>query len=40
MNKFLKNCFDFSLKLKNPGSMRTKTIIKKKAGIICSNPIF
>ena len=40
MNKFLINIFDFELDLKNPGSTRIKTAIKKIAGIICSNPIF
>ena len=39
MNKFLKNCFDFELDLKNSGSTRIKTAIKKIAGIISSNPI-
>ncbi len=40
MNKFLINIFDFELDLKNPGTTRIKTAIKKTAGIICSNPIF
>ena len=40
MNKFLKNCFDFELDLRNDGSTRTKTAIKKIAGIICSKSIF
>jgi len=40
MNKFLLSCFDFEFNLKNPGRTRIKTIIKKIAGIICSNPIF
>ncbi len=40
MNKFLINLFDFELDLKNSGSTRTKTAIKKIAGIISSNPIF
>tara|TARA_B100001029_G_C14725121_1_gene267240 strand:- start:60 stop:182 length:123 start_codon:yes stop_codon:yes gene_type:complete len=39
MNKFLKNCFDFELDIKNPGSTRIRTAIKKIAGINCSNPI-
>ena len=38
--KFLKNLFDFEFDLKNSGSTRTKTAIKKIAGIISSNPIF
>ena len=37
MNKFLENIFNFELDLKKLGSMRTKTAIKKNAGIICSN---
>ena len=40
MNKFLKNCFDFELDIRNEGSTRTKTAIKKIAGIICSKFIF
>ena len=40
MNKFLINLFDFELDLKNSGSTRTKTAIKKIAGIISSNTIF
>ncbi len=40
MNKFFVNCFDLRFVLKNPGSIRTKTAIKKKAGTICSNPIY
>ena len=38
--KFLKNLFDFVFDLKNSGSTKTKTAIKKIAGIISSNPIF
>ena len=38
--KFLKNLFDFEFDLKNSGSIRIKTAIKKIAGIISSNPIF
>ena len=38
--KFLKNLFDFEFDLKNSGSTKIKTAIKKIAGIICSNPIF
>ena len=40
INKFLVNCFDFELELKNPGRTNISTAIKKNAGIICSNPIF
>ena len=36
MNKFLINCFDFELELKNLGSTRIKTTIKKIVGTICS----
>ena len=39
MNKFLINLFDFELDLKNSGSTRIKTAIKKIAGMISSNPI-
>tara|TARA_B100001093_G_scaffold309614_1_gene295408 strand:- start:290 stop:508 length:219 start_codon:yes stop_codon:yes gene_type:complete len=35
--KFLKNCFDPELDLKNPGRIKIKTAIKKNAGISCSN---
>tara|TARA_B100001057_G_scaffold477823_1_gene547511 strand:+ start:1472 stop:1579 length:108 start_codon:yes stop_codon:yes gene_type:complete len=34
------NCFDFELDFINLGRIRIKTAIKKKAGTICSNPIF
>ena len=40
MNKFFVNSFDFRFVLKNPGRIRTKIAIKKKAGTICSNPIY
>ena len=40
INKFLTNLFDFEFDLKNSGSTRTKTAIKKIAGTISSNPIF
>ena len=40
MNKFLINLFDFEFDLKNSGRTKTKTAIKKIAGIISSNPIF
>ena len=38
--KFLKNLFDFEFDLKNSGRTKTKTAIKKIAGIISSNPIY
>ena len=38
--KFLKNLFDFEFDLKNSGKTKTKTAIKKIAGIISSNPTF
>tara|TARA_Y100000748_G_C15204488_1_gene374812 strand:+ start:326 stop:472 length:147 start_codon:yes stop_codon:yes gene_type:complete len=37
--KFLKNCFDFELDLKNSGKTRIKIAIKKIIGITFSNPI-
>ncbi len=40
MNKFLMKSFDFEFDLKNPGMIRIRTNIKKKAGTTCSNPIF
>tara|TARA_B100000925_G_scaffold262744_1_gene220256 strand:+ start:199 stop:345 length:147 start_codon:yes stop_codon:yes gene_type:complete len=40
INRFLINLFDFEFDLKNSGSTRTKTAIKKIAGTISSNPIF
>ena len=39
MNKFLINCFEFELDLKNWEEPESKST-KKIAGIICSNPIF
>ena len=39
INKFLKNCFEFEFELKKAGRTKIKTAIKKKTGIICSNPI-
>ena len=39
MKKFLINLFDFELDLKNSGSTRIRTAIKKIAGTISSNPI-
>ena len=38
--KFLRNLFDFEFDLKNSGSTKNKTAIKKIAGIISSNPIY
>jgi len=40
MSRFLKNCFELVLDLKNPGMIKIKTAIKKITGTICSNPIF
>ena len=40
INKFLINLFDLEFDLKNSGNTKTKTAIKKIAGIISSNPIF
>ena len=40
INKFLANLFDFEFDLKNSGSTKTKTAIKKISGIISSNPIY
>ena len=40
INKFFINLFDFELDLKNSGSTKTKTAIKKIAGKISSNPIY
>ena len=40
INKFLINLFDFEFDLKNSGNTKTKTAIKKIAGIIFSSPIF
>ena len=40
INKFLINLFDFKFDLKNSGNTKTKTAIKKIAGIISSNHIF
>ena len=39
INKFLISLFDFKLDLKNSGSTKIKTAIKKIAGIISSKPI-
>ena len=40
MDKFVNNCFNFELDLRNEGRTNTKTAIKDIAGIISSNPIF
>ena len=40
INKFLINLFDFEFDLKNSGSTKNNTAIKKIAGIISSNPIY
>ena len=40
MDKFVKNCFNFELDLKNAGRTNTKTAIRNIAGTISSNPIF
>ncbi len=40
INKFLINLFDFEFDLKNSGRTKTKTAIKKIAGIISSNPTY
>ena len=40
INKFLINLFDFEFDLKNSGSTKNKTAIKKIAVIISSNPIY
>ena len=39
INRFLINLFDFELELKNSGSTRIRTAIKKIAGMISSNHI-
>ena len=39
MNRFLKNILDFEFDLKNPGTIKIKTAIRKTTGTICSNPI-
>tara|TARA_B100001027_G_scaffold165381_1_gene117462 strand:- start:78 stop:224 length:147 start_codon:yes stop_codon:yes gene_type:complete len=40
INRFLINLFDFEFDLKNSGSTKNKTAIKKMAGTISSNPIY
>ena len=39
IDKFVKNCFNFELDLRNVGRTRNKTAIKAIAGTICSKPI-
>lgn len=40
MDKFVKNCFNFELDLRNAGRTNINTAIKDIEGIISSNPIF
>ena len=40
MDKFVNNCFNFELLLRNGGRTNIKTAINDIAGIISSNPIF
>ena len=40
IDKFVKNCFNFELDLRNAGRTNIKTAIKDIAGMISSNPIF
>ena len=40
MDKFVKNCFNFELVLRNAGRTNIKAAIKEIAGTISSNPIF
>ena len=40
MNKFVKNCFNLELVLRNAGRTNIKIAIKDIAGTISSNPIF
>ena len=40
IDKFVKNCFNFELDLRNAGRTNIKTAIKDIAGTISSNPIF
>ena len=39
MDKFVKNCFNFELDLRNAGRINIKTAIKEIAGIIWANSI-
>ena len=40
MDKFVKNCFNFELDLRNAGRTNIKTAIKDIVGKISFNPIF
>ena len=40
MDKFVKNCFNLELVLRNAGRTNIKTAIKDIVGIASSNPIF
>jgi len=40
MDKFVKNCFNFELDLRNDGRTNIKTAIKNIDGTTFSNPIF
>ena len=40
IDRFVKNCFNFELDLRNDGRTNIKTAIKNIAGMIFSNPIF
>ena len=39
IDKFVKNCFNFELDLRNAGRTNIKTAIKDIAGMTSSNPI-
>ena len=40
IKRLFNKCFNFEFDLKNSGSTKTKTAIKKIAGIISYNPIY
>ena len=40
IDRFVKNCFNFELDLRNAGRTNIKTAIKDIDGTISSNPIF
>ena len=40
IDRFVKNCFNFELDLRNAGRTNIKTAIKDIAGTISCNPIF
>ena len=40
MDKFVKNCFNFELDLRNAGRTNIKTAINEIVGKISSDPIF